>query len=127
MKGLEYPEDFAWYEAPDPARSGHWPASQRPNAMLRDPATGYTKRKAFVSPWICVSSTDNDLDDFLEIWKALVENIHNMIESDDLQAEPEYGLANEHILSLMPDCFSKSFFSRALKPMFKYIAPGLRI
>lgn len=95
--------------------------------MLRDPATGYAKRKPFVSPWICVPSTDNDLDDPFEIWKALVENIHSMIESDDFEAEPEYGLANEHILSLMPDCCAKSFFSRALKPRFKYIAPGLRI
>lgn len=41
--------------------------------------------------------------------------------------EPSHGLANEALLAAIPDCFAKTFFSRALKPRFRYIAPSLRI
>jgi hypothetical protein len=126
-KDLEFSNDWGCYQAPDPALSGWRPASQRPDAMLADPVTGYAKKQGCVDPWMCVSSTAFDLSELLEMWKILVEAIHDRMGRSDLDMEPIYGLANDHFLNNMPDGFVKSFLASALKPRFRYIAPGLRI
>jgi hypothetical protein len=126
-KDLEFPDDWGYYEAPDTALSGWRPASQRPDAMLVDSTTGYAKKQGCVDPWMCVSSTAFDLSESLEMWKILVEAIHDRMGDTDLDGEPVYGLANDQLLGTMPDGFVKSFFAGALKPRFRYIAPGLRV
>jgi hypothetical protein len=126
-KDLEFPDDWGFYNAPEPALSGYRPASQRPDAMLADPVTGYAKKKGCVDPWMIVSSTAFDLSESLEMWKILVEAIHDRMGDTDLNMEPANGLANNRFLDSMPDGFAKSFFAAALKPRFKYIAPGFRI
>jgi hypothetical protein len=95
--------------------------------MLADPVTGYAKKQGCVDPWMCVSSTAFDLSESLEMWKILVEAIHDRMGDTDLDGEPVYGLANDQLLGTMPEGFVKSFFASALKPQFSYIAPGLRV
>jgi hypothetical protein len=126
-KDLEFPDDWGYYEASDPALPGYLPAAQRSNAMLADPVTGYVKKKGCVNPWMIVSSTELDLSESLEMWKILVEAIHDQMGLSDLNLEPVYGLANDQLLDTMPDGFAKSFLASAMKPRFKYIAPGLRV
>lgn len=87
-KDLEFPDDWAYYDAPDPALSGFRPANQRPNAMLVDPVTGYPKKKGCVDPWMVVPSAEIDLSESLRLWKDLVEAIHDRIEGMNA-AEPE--------------------------------------
>lgn len=121
-KDLEFADDVAFYNAHDPALSGLRYARDRPNAMIVDPATGHAKRKGAVDPWVCMPSTEKDLNDTLEMWKILVEAIHDRSGHANVDAEPTYGLANDQLLDAMPDCFAKRFFARAIKPRFKYIA-----
>jgi hypothetical protein len=126
-KDLEFPDDVAFYDAPDPALSGLRYARDRPNAMLADPVTGQAKKKECVYPWMCISSTEMDLSESLRVWKMLVEAIHDRMGGTDFNTEPVYGLANDQLLETMPDCFAKRFLAGALKPRFTYIAPGLRV
>jgi hypothetical protein len=126
-KDLEFVDDVAYYNAPDPALSGFYRACDRPNALIVDPATGHAKKKGAVDPWVCMPSTEKDLNDTLEIWKILVEAIHERIGHENFDAEPTYGLANDQLLDVIPDCFAKQFLARAVRPRFKYIAPGLRV
>ena len=126
-KDLKFADDVVFYNVPDPALSGLRYARDRPNAMIVDPATGHTKQKGAVNPWTCMPSTEKDLKDTLEMWNILVEEIHDRIGHANVDAEPTYGLANDQLLDAMPDCFAKRFFARAMKPRFKYIAPGLRV
>jgi len=126
-KDLEFADDVAFCDAPDPALSGLRYARDRPNAMAVDPATGHAKKNGAVDPWVCMPSTEKDLKDTLEMWKILVGAIHDRITHANIDAEPIYGLANDQLLDAMPDCFAKRFFARAMKPRFKYIAPGLRV
>jgi hypothetical protein len=126
-KDLEFADDVAFYNAPDPALSSLYYARDRPNAIIVDPATGHAKKKGAVAPWVCMPSTEKDLNDTLEMWKILVEAIHDRIGLSNVDTELTYGLANDQLLSIMPDGFAKQFFTRAVRPRFKYIAPGLRV
>jgi hypothetical protein len=126
-KDLEFPDDWGFYNAPDPALSEYRPASQRPDAMLADAVTGYAKKQGCVDPWMVVFSTESDLSESLEMWKILVEAIYDRMGGTEVGSEPVYGLANDQLLNTMPNGFAKSFFAGALKPRFRYIAPGLRV
>ena len=126
-KDVECADDVAYYDGPDTTLSGFYRARNRPNAMIVDPATGHAKKKGSVDPWVCMPSTEKDLNDTLETWEILVEAIHDRIGHASGDAEPTYGLANDHILDTMPDCFAKQFLAKATKPRFTYIAPGLRV
>ena len=95
---LEFADDVAFYNAPDPALSGLRYARDRPNAMIFDPATGHAKKNGGVDPWICMPSTEKGLEDTLEMWKILVEAIYNRIGYANVDAEPAYGLANDQLL-----------------------------
>ena len=106
-KDLEFADDVTFYDAPDPALSGLRYARDRPNAMIVDPATGHTKKHGAVDPWVCMASTEKDLKDTLETWNILVAAIHDRIGYVDADAEPTYGLANDELLDVMPDCFAK--------------------
>ena len=126
-KDLEFPDDAAWYDAPDAALSGLRFARDRPGAMLVDPVSGYAKKQGIVYPWMCVSSTETDVSETLRAWEVLVKAIHERIGGEDLDVEPVYGLANDQHLETLPDGFAKKLLAAALKPRFKYIAPGLRV
>lgn len=126
-KDLEFADDSTFCDAPDPTLSGFQRARDRPDAMLVDPVSGCAKKQECVGPWMCVSSTEVDLNETLRVWKMLVEAIRDRMGGADLDAQPVYGLANDQLLSRMPDCFAKRFFTGALKPRFNCIAPGLRI
>ena len=126
-KDLEFADDVAFYNTPDSALSGLRHARDRPNAMIVDPATGHAKKRGAVDPWVCMPSTEKDLNDTLEMWNILVEAIHDRMEQANVDTELTYGLANDQLLDAMPDCFAKQFFVRAARPRFKYIAPGLRV
>jgi hypothetical protein len=91
--------------------------------MLADAVTGYAKKQGCVDPWMVVFSTEFDLSESLEMWKILVEAIHNRMGGTEVGSEPVYGLANDQLLNTMPNGFAKSFFAGALKPRFRYIAP----
>jgi len=59
-KNLKSSHDGAWYDAPDPAKSGIRFARDIPNAILANPASGHAKKQGIVYPWICVSSTETE-------------------------------------------------------------------
>jgi hypothetical protein len=124
-KDLEYPKDLAQVEV---AGEKQWlPASQRPGAMVTDPATGRHKPQTIVEPWILVPYTDADLQDSLKAWSRLVKAIHDRIEPGENGDASEYGLVDHETLAMLPDGFAKEFLTKALKPHFKYIAPGLQV
>ena len=134
-KELEYPEDLKSVEVPGTDVKHFLPATERPDAMLVDPASGHTRSKVCVGPWMVVPCTERDLTDTLTVWAHLVEAMHSRLTSkgddnDDAEAhDAEYGLYSDETLNAagIRDGFARDFLSQELKPRFKYIAPGLRI
>jgi hypothetical protein len=116
---IEFADDVTYYNAPDPALSGLYRAGDRPDAMIVVPAIGLAKKKGAVDPWVCMSRTEKDLNDTLEMWEMLVGAINERIGHANFDAESTYSLANDQILDVMPDCFAKQFFARAVRPRFK--------
>lgn len=80
--------------------------------------------------WKAVPWTDSTLNDTLTAWEDLVNTIATRLPDDsskrDTQSEPER-LAPEDKIPSSIRGFTRGFLLRALKPSFKFIAPGLTV
>ncbi|RMY70363.1 hypothetical protein D0864_10902 [Hortaea werneckii] len=78
-------------------------------------------------PWTIVPWTAKDLEEALEGWETAVETIEEMMPLDD--AETTYGLLDAACLDAakIPDGFAREFITKARRPRFEFIAPGLRV
>jgi hypothetical protein len=103
----------------------------RPDALLADPSTGVARNDdAMFGPWIVQPYTKKLLDQCLQTWELLVEEIeHKMPAPPAEDAEIQYGLANEEILDAagITQDFLRQLFLRARRPKFLFIAPGIRL
>jgi hypothetical protein len=103
----------------------------RPDALLTDSSTGVARNDdAMFGPWIVQPYTKEALDQCLQTWELLVEEIeHRMPVPPGEDAEIQYGLANEEILDtagIIQD-FPVQLLLRARRPKFLFIAPGIRL
>lgn len=109
-----------------------WRSTQdRPDAIFTDPVTE-VKRNGDVmfGPWIVQPYTKGVLGECLRTWDLLVQAIEEKMPTvPGVDAEPEYGLANEEMLESagITEEFSKQLLLRARRPRFTFIAPGLRL
>jgi hypothetical protein len=101
--------------------------SDVPNGVYTDPATGRHTLGPCQTPWLLVPYTITDVMVCLSLWEVLVEFTHKRSEPEVTDHEDEFGLATNEIISTLPAGFAKEFIAKALKPRFKYIAPGLRV
>jgi hypothetical protein len=78
-------------------------------------------------PWIMVPYSEEQLRRTLETFSDLVELIEDRIQ--DLQGESAVGLVDDATLDAasIPPGFAREFLSRARRPRFRYIAPGLQV
>lgn len=80
-----------------------------------------------MAPWVAAAWTTKDLEECLEVWGMIVENIEQKMALD--ASEADAGLVDAATLDTaqVPDGFVRRFMLKARKPRFKFIAPGLRI
>jgi hypothetical protein len=78
-------------------------------------------------PWIIVPYNEEQLRRTLEIFSDLVELIEDKI--PDLQGDSAVGLVDDATLvaASIPAGFATEFLTRARRPRFRYIAPGLQV
>ena len=78
-------------------------------------------------PWINVPYSKNMLEETVEAFNHLVEAIESHM--PEQPQERKSGLVDDDILkeSGVPSGLAYSFISKAIRPQFKYIAPGLSI
>jgi hypothetical protein len=90
---------------------------------------GYDGEQERTEPWIMPSYTQRDLDDTLGAFQRLVNIINDKLPSQPL--ETEMGLLDlvtgRDQQSLPSNSFVQQFLVRSPVPLFKYLAPGLRI
>lgn len=98
-----------------------------PRGPERDPETGAKRLDGQLEPWTAMSWTMKDLVESLEIWKMLVESIERKMSLDP--HEPEERLFSEQTCEAagIPTGFARNFLTKAQKPRFRFIAPGLRV
>ncbi|KAI6899351.1 hypothetical protein KC318_g9499 [Hortaea werneckii] len=93
----------------------------------RDPLTGLQRLTHDAEPWTIVPWTAKDLEEALEGWDSAVEAIEETMQLDD--AETADGLLDAACLDAakIPDGFAREFLTKARRPRFDFIAPGLRV
>ena len=94
----------------------------------RDPATGAARLNVEMQPWTVAPWAAKDLKETLEVWHLAVRSIEQKMslpESGSLGA----ALVDTETLDAarVPDGFTRQFLSKAQRPRFKFIAPGLRV
>lgn len=93
----------------------------------RDPLTGLQRLTHDAEPWTIVPWTAKDLEEALESWEWVVETIEEKMQLDDV--ETTTGLLDAACLDAakIPDGFAREFLTKARRPRFEFIAPGLRV
>lgn len=82
------------------------------------------------NPWAIVAYTEEDLDLALHRWENLIQAIEDRIPGARSEVPHSTGIFPVEVLrtaGLEEERFAYKFFTRAWKPCFKYIAPGLRL
>lgn len=103
----------------------------RPDALLTDPSTGVARRdEVMFGPWIVQPYTKELLDQCLQTWELLVDEIEKKMPTppgDDF--EVQYGLATDEMLDAaeITEDFSRQLLLGARRPRFAFIAPGIRL
>lgn len=127
---VETPDDFKLSDLGNQGQ--HWVTTRdRPDALLTDPNTGVARRdEVMFGPWIVQPYTKEVLDQCLQIWELLVEEIEQKMPAppgDD--AKVQYGLATEEMLNAagITEDFSRQLLLRARRSRFAFIAPGIRL
>jgi hypothetical protein len=129
-KDVEKPGDLKLTKVGDQGQQ--WVSTyDRPDALLADPSIGVARNDdAMFGPWIVQPYTRELLDQCLQTWELLVEEIeHKMPAPPAEDAEIQYGLANEEILDAagITQDFPAQLLLRARRPKFLFIAPGIRL
>jgi len=102
----------------------------RPDALLTDPNTGVTRRDdVMFGPWIVQPYTKEVLDQCLQTWDLLVEEIERKMQVPPGDDEIQYGLTTEEMLDTagITEDFPRQLLLRARRPRFAFIAPGIRL
>lgn len=109
----------------EPAPEGGFRFVQGPQA---DPATGARRTYDELSPWTAQPWHSQDLDQTLTFWHSVVDAIERKMNLDNTP-DPITGIYDTAALdsARIPDGFARNFLSRARRPRFDNIAPGLRI
>jgi len=93
----------------------------------RDPATGAKRHQDGNEPWTMVPWAAKDLEETLELWGKVVESIEQkmgVIAGEQSNALLDTGtLDAAHI----PAGFTRELLSRARRPRFRFVAPGLQV
>ncbi|KAK5713398.1 hypothetical protein LTR17_017579 [Elasticomyces elasticus] len=99
---------------------------RRVEGPQRDPATGVKRNGCAAEPWTIVPWSSQDLEECLELWimiLKLVEEKMGLREAEQTETLLELSTLDR---ARIPDGFAREFLSRAQRPRFQYIAPGLR-
>lgn len=94
----------------------------------RDPHTEARRIYEETSPWTVQPWCLRDLEETLTTWQLAVEAIERKMNLDDTN-RPHLGLYETATLDAaqIPEGFARKFLSKARRPRFDNIAPGLRI
>ncbi|KAK4495812.1 hypothetical protein PRZ48_013080 [Zasmidium cellare] len=127
-KTVKGPESFEYVRNP----AGGYAMRSIPDEELRDPRTGARRTKKCFDPWVMVPYTSADVEIALAAWDCLVGAIESRLTQPPCQKPHEcrerlYSLKTLRRAGLRQDSFAFSFLSRAPKPAFKNVAPGLRL
>jgi hypothetical protein len=127
---VEKPGDFKLMNFGDQGQQ--WISTyDRPDALLIDPSTGVARNDDMMfGPWLVQACTEEVLDQCLQTWELLVEEIEQkMPVPPGEDAGTQYGLANEEMLGIasITEDFPKQLLLRARRPKFLFIAPGIRL
>lgn len=100
-------------------------------APLVDPATGACRLRQIFKPWAMLPYSPSELEETLSTWDLLVAEISKRIPGhvEDEQGTSQYGLVDAAHLDAaeVPPGFAREFLSRARRPNFAFIAPGIRL
>ncbi|KAK4543619.1 hypothetical protein LTR36_005264 [Oleoguttula mirabilis] len=92
-----------------------------------DPATGAKRLDPAMEPWTMVPWAKKDLEESLEVWGMAVDSIEQKMglgraaRSDSLLDVVTVNAAH------IPDGFAREFLTKARRPRFEFIAPGLQV
>lgn len=104
--------------------------NDRQDALLMDPRTGVARNnEVMFGPWIVQPYTKEVLDQCLQTWELLVEEIERQMPVSERDDEVQYGLATEEMLDTasITEDFPRQLLLRARRPKFAFIAPGIRL
>jgi hypothetical protein len=91
----------------------------------------YSGQSEKIGPWVLKSYSEDDLEDALEAFDALITAIEAKMPSPPPETGFEIGLISAEALAqfdtFRPDTLARRFLERARKPRFKYLAPGLQL
>lgn len=126
---VENPGDFKLVDLGDQGQQ--WVSTHdRPDALLTDPDTGVARKEdVMFGPWVVQPYTKEVLDQCLQTWDLLVEEIERKMPAPPGDDEVQYGLATEEMLNTagITEDFPRQLLLRARRPRFAFIAPGIRL
>ena len=95
-----------------------------------DPATGARRVGCIFEPWVMTPFSNEDLEEPLARWDDLVQHVEDRLSSLANDEPLEYGLYSQQIprdARIQDDGFVWQFLTKARKPRFTYLGPGLRL
>ncbi|KAF2165826.1 hypothetical protein M409DRAFT_24113 [Zasmidium cellare ATCC 36951] len=126
-KSVKGPEPFEYVRSP----AGGYAMKAIPEQELRDPRTGARRTEKTSDPWVMVPFTSKDVEMAVVAWDRLIEVIEARMPKQSFVKkccrESVYSVKTPGRAGLRRDSFAFSFLSRAAKPGFSKIAPGLRL
>lgn len=94
----------------------------------RDPLTGARRIYEELSPWTVQPWTSKDLEESLSTWDSFVGAVEQKMGLEAM-ALPAVGLYDSATLDAarVPEGFAREFLSKARRPRFENVSPGLRL